>query len=604
LDGNPADEPRGFPEGGTSASLDLFPQSRESCVSALPVAQGEALGPQSIAASGNEPFKIQVVFQGGGARLCALMAVAEVLQEFATPKQNEPARISIGRLAGTSAGAIAAVMLATPKKSLAEFRKTAKEVGLKYLVELKPASWWNYVRVVRGYSLYDRNLLLKCFHELFRDGAPTVNDLRPQTEIYYTNIYSLRSQKAGQDEAVASALAKSCRIPVAFAGFNSDNHDVDGGLALNLPVDNILAAESTTGRVIGISFKSESEPPAATNIIGYVKHLFGAAVQTNVNRSVSQIGGKNVFTIRTDIGTFDFAAALDRGLGVEYDNIKYQFRDWLIQWLNDARPPFSGAQRFIRPSLSSSPLPASVIRELEDRFRSEPFTHGEVVGAYDVALLDGEGNFTGRYRSKVYNRIRIKKRTNILTFDFQTGKSGAKFSDSKFGFMVVDKNLTPLKFSGHVQERTLEADVLRSFRLFLFFDETLIPEAQNQPYAIELQYEVDDPFPGLAAHGDGLTLTRPSGGADSMTVAAAFPRKILPLNHRIVDMATLSPDEMKRVNYDPDPTDILVPSQEASQIDLLTHMDLEHLPEMYVIVGRILLNAEQGACFGFALRNS
>ena len=56
------------------------------------------------------PAPIQVVFQGGGAKLCLLMAVAEVLQEY-----QSAGRIEIRRVAGSSAGAIAAVMLVSGK---------------------------------------------------------------------------------------------------------------------------------------------------------------------------------------------------------------------------------------------------------------------------------------------------------------------------------------------------------------------------------------------------------------------------------------------------------------------------------------------------------
>lgn len=552
----------------------------------------------------NEPVKIQVVFQGGGAKLCALMAVAEVLQEFSTPGRNNdpPAAISVKRIAGTSAGAIAAVMLASSHKKVSEFRKDIKIIGQKYHEKLGPANAWSYLKVICGYSVYGRNVLLKCFTEIFQGGAAKVSDLKPQTEIYSTDLYTLRAKAAGPGEAVETALASSCRIPIAFAGYFSDSHEVDGGLALNLPVDHLLADQSTLGAVIAVTFKSEKTPSSATSIVGYVKHLFGAAVQTNVNRSLSQVDEKNVFPIETEIGTFDFAEALEDGLDAEYDNIKYQFRDWLVLWLSNARPRFPGPARFVRPILNPTPFPAAVVRELEDRFRAEAFTRGEVISAYDVALIDDNGKFLGRYKSKIYNKVRISRRTSILTFDFQAGNGAAKFSDLNFGFMVIDTAGNPLKFIGHVQERTLEGDPLRSFRLYLLFDEALIPEAQNQPYTVELQYEVDDPFPGLAKTGDCLTLTRPSGGADEMTVGVAFPKKALPPNCRIVDIFTLSDDERRTVNHIADPTELLVPSGEVALFDMLNHMNLEQPPENYVIVGRRVINAQQGTCFGLAVR--
>jgi predicted acylesterase/phospholipase RssA len=56
------------------------------------------------------PTPIQVVFQGGGAKLCLLMAVVDILRQYEADK-----KIEIKRAAGSSAGAIAAVMLASTK---------------------------------------------------------------------------------------------------------------------------------------------------------------------------------------------------------------------------------------------------------------------------------------------------------------------------------------------------------------------------------------------------------------------------------------------------------------------------------------------------------
>lgn len=56
------------------------------------------------------PVSVQVVFQGDGAKICALTAVCEVLKKLADDQ-----RIKITRIAGSSAGAIAAVMLGSQK---------------------------------------------------------------------------------------------------------------------------------------------------------------------------------------------------------------------------------------------------------------------------------------------------------------------------------------------------------------------------------------------------------------------------------------------------------------------------------------------------------
>ncbi len=52
-------------------------------------------------------IKIQVAFQGGGAKFAALLAVVETLQEL-----QKSGDIEVTRVSGASAGAIAAAILA------------------------------------------------------------------------------------------------------------------------------------------------------------------------------------------------------------------------------------------------------------------------------------------------------------------------------------------------------------------------------------------------------------------------------------------------------------------------------------------------------------
>jgi predicted acylesterase/phospholipase RssA len=62
----------------------------------------------------SKKMPLQIVFQGGGAKLCALMAVCDALREY-----EEKSYIQIKRVGGSSAGAIAAVMFAsTPTAQL------------------------------------------------------------------------------------------------------------------------------------------------------------------------------------------------------------------------------------------------------------------------------------------------------------------------------------------------------------------------------------------------------------------------------------------------------------------------------------------------------
>jgi hypothetical protein len=309
-----------------------------------------------------------------------------------------------------------------------------------------------------------------------------------------------------------------------------------------------------------------------------------------------------VFSIETDIEMFDFEKALSVGLEDKYEIIKYQFRDWLIEWLRNAqplmKPSTAGPSRFIHPILNSVPLPSAIVRELQERTISDVFTHGELISGYDTAIL-ADGQFTGKYKSRVLKTLWIKKRTNFLSFDFQAGRSAAIFDDLKFGFMAVDNLGKPLTFVGHVQELTEEDDRLRSFRLYLLFEAPLSPDSADQPYVVEVQYEIDDPFADLHER-DSLTLTGAQGGANEMVIGVAFPKHRLPPSFIIKDVAEVPISQHADFNVDLREGETIVPSERLQLSEIIDKFDLSGAPDQYFFVGSRLKNAKQGDCFGLA----
>ena len=75
----------------------------------------------------DSPVPIQVVFQGGGAKLCDLLAAAEAIEGL-----EKAGEIVIRRVAGTSAGAIAACLLASGQ-SIESVRERLRATGNRHL---------------------------------------------------------------------------------------------------------------------------------------------------------------------------------------------------------------------------------------------------------------------------------------------------------------------------------------------------------------------------------------------------------------------------------------------------------------------------------------
>ncbi|MHB8268719.1 patatin-like phospholipase family protein [Bradyrhizobium sp.] len=558
----------------------------------------QAVNTPAIAAS--KAIPLQVVFQGGGAKISALMAVCAVLREY-----EEAGDIKITKVAGTSAGAIAAVMCASRKTSIGEFAQRLKSVAPKYLARMSGSEWWGYRRVIFGQPFFKNVALEDVFRDIFCPNPTTPQLLRNldiETQIYSTNLYSLAAQEISRNEPIPTALAKSCKIPYFFAGFKSTDAEVDGGLALNLPVDGLKADESTLGAVIGIGFLPIFTDRKISHLLGYTEQLFSAAIQSNVNRSMAQLGD-NAFSIDTKIGMLDFQLALDDGLDGMFRYVQLQFKSWFDMRLNVLRPksaPARMATPFAYPILNNAPFATAVVEELSEHYRAEKFTQAVSMVSYDSAILNQDGSVTGKYKSRFLHNYKIKKKTRILSYDFQTGKSESTFSDFKLRVMVIDKAGDPLSFATHVQETTVAGQELRSFRIYLLFESALTPESPNQPLTIECHYEVDDFFPNLGKGFDGLSFTREDGDADEITIAVAFPRCKLSQNYKSSDLSTAASDSLRSGGFAPDAK--MVPSHRLDPGGFIPEFGLTTDTKHYIFEVWRAENVSQGQTMGFLIR--
>ena len=424
------------------------------------------------------------------------------------------------------------------------------------------------------------------------------------TLIYYTDLYSLASRSAPDDEAIPKALARSCRLPFAFAGFSSDGTEVDGGLALNFPVDRLKADESTMGSVIGISFANKFANTQRGNLISYTQQLFSAAIQSGVTRSELILGPSNVYPIDTMIGTFDFERALNDGLGIEYQLTVNKFDTWLATWLKTSgpiEPELSGADnKLLRPSLTDVPWPRAIVNELDDRLKREPSTEATTVGCYETAILDDSGQFTGKYIAKSVKTFNLIRATNVLQFDFETAK-GDSFAMANLGCAAFDSQGNPLAFVPHIEELTKQDDVLRSFRVYFLFDQPITPESSNQPYRVEYHYEGGNPYPSLGGTAESATLVLRQGGAAEALICIAFPRAILgPHSPKITDIARATQQQLEAVNFKPN-DQLVTPSEQIALMDFVDRMGLHHAPERYWLVGCRVREIQQLGIFGFVI---
>jgi predicted acylesterase/phospholipase RssA len=274
--------------------------------------------------------KVQVVFQGGGARVAALLAAAHALREA-----EADGRLVVSRVAGASAGAIAAVLFASDVE-LAEVRAQLLARGDKGIARMFPrrGRFGHFFRAARGMPLYDV-AKLRALLEPFVAPERTLDGLRIPTQVAVTDHSSgLKKILSGETSAL-TAIVDSSALPFVFRSANmlATNPHLDGGICENLPADDLISKQDQYGPVIGISFPRTTRTVVA-GPVQLAARVMELAIDNSVNRAIAHIGEESVCRLDTKLDTFDFARICERGLSDDpYHRIRAQTQEWLDSWI-------------------------------------------------------------------------------------------------------------------------------------------------------------------------------------------------------------------------------------------------------------------------------
>lgn len=280
--------------------------------------------------------KLNVAFQGGGARLVTLIAAACALRELETKYELE-----FDRIAGTSAGSIAACMFASKKpidKQIASLRENGGAL-LKAMATPGPASIWNFLR---GQPIYREETIRQMVHDCIlrvdnNYTQHTLGDLRHKVSIVTSDLHQRerRVENETGDTPAAAVIAASCALPFVFRTFKHQDGVVDGGICSNLPTDLIVDRQSP--HVVPLAFRfRKGEPPAcrASNHFSYAASFLFTAMDSSVEIAAEhvQAAGGYVCVIPDQFGTMEFERALREGLKPdEFDPVVNSIRGELEQ---------------------------------------------------------------------------------------------------------------------------------------------------------------------------------------------------------------------------------------------------------------------------------
>jgi NTE family protein len=284
------------------------------------------------------PVRVQLALQGGGAKICALVAALEKLDEYAVAR-----KIEITQIAGTSAGSIAGALYAAgmpmnvlrtyleqlPLSQIEAALPTPRVKALAYAAFNRPI--WNE-KVVREAL----QALLK------RQNVRTFGDIRAKGRGLFVVASDIRTSaiKVYKDdnEDVLTAVMDSCGLPFLFrTAIRGDGPlYVDGGICENLPSDTLEPYADKCGPVLGIGFPSTSAGTPHTPL-EFLGSLLDASINAAMARARQRLGDRFI-ELPTTLTTFDISRAKNMGFGAEYQNIKHEMQRQLDRFLQTSTP--------------------------------------------------------------------------------------------------------------------------------------------------------------------------------------------------------------------------------------------------------------------------
>ncbi len=290
------------------------------------------------------PVPIQVCFQGGGAKIAALLAAAAVLQEL----EQAEKKIKITRITGTSAGAIVAAFLAADCNLADVIKDLAGKGGgdleAAYTRPGTPTMAWS---ALRSKPFWDSAPLAAWLNRRLKESrlkdgrgqrrTPRfLSDLPVPVTVVCANLDSGRAEERTGKAEIISSLLESAGIPFFFRTWESGGNNlvVDGGLCGNLPVDELLK-NIGDGRIVAFSF-DEERPARPRNLLGFTTSLIDQAISHSVEIARARVGTDSVCSLRPDppIDTFAFGDARKfLQQDARLNALKDQVRQWFTAFL-------------------------------------------------------------------------------------------------------------------------------------------------------------------------------------------------------------------------------------------------------------------------------
>jgi NTE family protein len=300
------------------------------------------------------PFT-NVVFEGGGVKGIAYGGALEVLEQQGILGE-------IDRVAGTSAGAITAVLVA--------LRYTPAEVkSLLYNLDFsrfEDGRLGGLLRLLRRYGYYKGDYYLGLMRCLVgaKTGNPraTFADLRRlqmrDLHVFTTDLNRRQARELSFDKSpgfeVALAARMSGSFPLFFAAIRQDRDVyVDGGVLRNYPIDAFDSREGTNPATLGFVLENTGMPPAGhpvNDLVQYSEALIESLLAVQTDALATDPPDLERTAVLDDLGvsTLDFHLTAEQKDGL-VDKGRQCTCDYLAEWQRWHREGIRPGARQMKP---------------------------------------------------------------------------------------------------------------------------------------------------------------------------------------------------------------------------------------------------------------
>lgn len=458
-----------------------------------------------------EPKPIQLALQGGGAKIFALIAALDAIDDHVRKQ-----RVKVTRIAGTSAGALVGGLYAAgvPPSTMKEaFANIPLEEVLGFPAH-KSGTWFNRARLLckawRNKPLADDAPLRRCLEKLLRDSLRLqdrsdpvqLSDLSIPVLLVASDVSARKRQdydSLGDHRSMdaVECMMDSCALPFFFrpAASSSQSLILDGGLAENLPSD-LLTPGKESGDVVAISFKEFTRETPKT-AVSLALALLDTAISSSIRKAKST---RNVSVIELDpakVGTFDFAKAqaILKGENPQPYRVAYEKTHLFIKEFYSARgrvvsnTRWESADAFVMDKLHR-------IYKAQQEPRPFPYLSRKLVVEANSLLSEGENDYGLRDRIEQTHQFAPGRYPidSIVFVIFLDGED----RPSDVYTEAWDSNNRPVSFE-LVPVRDLSKENM--YGLMVCFTPPLVNDGSGVSYTVRNEYRVKQSFPDLETTG-------------------------------------------------------------------------------------------------------